>query len=292
MIFEILNNPTLLVITGPTAVGKTDYCIQLAKKHNTAIISADSRQFYREMHIGTAKPTVAQLQEVPHYFIGHLSIFDYYSVSRFEEDVLQLLPTLFKKSNLVIMTGGSGLYLDAVCYGMDPLPSPEPSVRKYVTELFEKEGVLSLQKHLQFLDPDYYKIVDIANPKRLMRAIEVCLQTGKPFSSFLAATPQKRDFEIVKYCLMRPRETLFQRINERVDTMLANNLLDEVKSLFPHRALNALNTVGYKELFAYLEGTLSLEKAIENMKVNTRRYAKRQISWFKRDQTYQYLNID
>ena len=292
MIFEILNNPTLLVITGPTAVGKTDYCIQLAKKYNTAIISADSRQFYREMHIGTAKPTVAQLQEVPHYFIGHLSIFDYYSVSRFEEDVLQLLPTLFEKSNLVIMTGGSGLYLDAVCYGMDLLPSPEPSVRKYVTELFEKEGVLSLQKHLQLLDPDYYKIVDIANHKRLMRAIEVCLQTGKPFSSFLAATPQKRDFEIVKYCLMRPRETLFQRINDRVDTMLENNLLDEVKSLFPHRALNALNTVGYKELFAYLEGRLSLEKAIENMKVNTRRYAKRQMSWFKRDQTYQYLNMD
>lgn len=293
MTLKSLNNrPTLIVIAGPTAVGKTEYCLSLAKKYNTAIISADSRQFYREMKIGTAVPSDSELLSVPHHFIGNLSIFDYYSVSRFEEEVLQLLSSLFEHAPVVIMTGGSGLYIDAVCYGIDKLPPPEPSVRDYVTQLYEKQGLNALQKHLQLLDPEYYKEVDIANHKRLMRAIEVCLQTGKTYSSFRVLKEKKRDFEIEKYCLMRPRHILFNRINQRVDKMMKNNWLDEARTLYPHRNLNALNTVGYKELFRYIEGEISLLQAVEEIKKNTRRYAKRQISWFRRDSSYKYIELD
>lgn len=291
MISENFNNPTLVVVAGPTAVGKTQFCIALAKQYACPIISADSRQFYREMNIGTATPSKEEMSGVPHYFVGHLSINDYYSVSRFEQDVLQLLPTLFQQTNTVIMTGGSGLYLDAVCYGIDELPDPDPAIREEVITLYENEGLTALQTKLQLLDPEYYESVDIANHKRLIRAIEVCLQTGKPYSSFRSMSQKVRDFDIVKYCLSRPRDILFSRINQRVDLMMEQGFLEEATQLYPHRHLNALNTVGYKELFQYLDGVLSLEEAVNDIKTHTRRYAKRQLSWFKRDASYQYVDL-
>ena len=291
MISENFNTPTLVVVAGPTAVGKTQFCIALAKQYGCPIISADSRQFYREMNIGTAAPSKEEMSGVTHYFVGHLSIKDYYSVSRFEQDVLQLLPTLFQYSNTVIMTGGSGLYLDAVCYGIDELPDPDPAIREEVITLYENEGLAALQTKLQLLDPEYYESVDIANHKRLIRAIEVCLQTGKPYSSFRSMSQKVRDFDIVKYCLSRPRDILFSRINQRVDLMMEQGFLEEATQLYPYRHLNALNTVGYKELFQYLDGVLSLEEAVNDIKTHTRRYAKRQLSWFKRDASYQYVDL-
>lgn len=291
MISENFNRPTLIVIAGPTAVGKTQFCIALAKQYGCSIISADSRQFYREMNIGTAAPTKEEMGNIPHYFVGHLSIKDYYSVSRFEQDVLKLLPTLFQQTNTVIMTGGSGLYLDAVCYGIDELPDPDPAIREEVITLYENEGLSALQTKLQLLDPEYYESVDVANHKRLIRAIEVCLQTGKPYSSFRSMSQKVRDFDIVKYCLSRPRDILFSRINQRVDLMMEQGFLEEATQLYSHRHLNALNTVGYKELFQYLDGVLSLEEAVNDIKTHTRRYAKRQLSWFKRDASYQYVDL-
>lgn len=291
MISENFNRPTLIVIAGPTAVGKTQFCIALAKQYGCSIISADSRQFYREMNIGTAAPTKEEMGNIPHYFVGHLSIKDYYSVSRFEQDVLQLLPTLFQQTNTVIMTGGSGLYLDAVCYGIDELPDPDPAIREEVITLYENEGLSALQTKLQLLDPEYYKSVDVANHKRLIRAIEVCLQTGQAYSSFRSMSQKVRDFDIVKYCLSRPRDILFSRINQRVDLMMEQGFLEETKQLYPYRHLNAMNTVGYKELFQYLDGVLSLEEAVNDIKTHTRRYAKRQLSWFKRDGSYQYVDL-
>ncbi len=291
MISENFNRPTLIVIAGPTAVGKTQFCIALAKQYGCSIISADSRQFYREMNIGTAAPTKEEMGNIPHYFVGHLSIKDYYSVSRFEQDVLKLLPTLFQQTNTVIMTGGSGLYLDAVCYGIDELPDPDPAIREEVITLYENEGLSALQTKLQLLDPEYYKSVDVANHKRLIRAIEVCLQTGQAYSSFRSMSQKVRDFDIVKYCLSRPRDILFSRINQRVDLMMEQGFLEETKQLYPYRHLNAMNTVGYKELFQYLDGVLSLEEAVNDIKTHTRRYAKRQLSWFKRDGSYQYVDL-
>lgn len=284
--------PTLCVIYGATAVGKTSLAIELAETYSADIISADSRQFYKEMSIGTAKPTAEELARVPHHFIGHLSINDYYSVSRFEQDVLKLLPELFKKNPTVLMVGGSGLYIDAVCKGIDDLPDPDPQIREKVLQLFEKEGVEGLRHEVKLLDPDYYNQTDIANPKRLIRAMEVCLQTGKPYSQQLKAVRKERDFNIVKYVLTRPREELAQRINSRVDSMMAMGLLKEAESLLPYRKLNALNTVGYKELFAYFDGELTLEEAVEQIKSHTRRYAKRQMSWMKRDGEYYELRIE
>lgn len=278
-----LDKPLLFVVSGPTAVGKTEFTINLAKRYNCPIISADSRQFYKEMRIGTARPTEEEMQQVPHYFIGHLSVTEYYSVSRFEQDVLTLLPKLFEKSNLVIMTGGSGLYIDAVCKGIDELPDPDPEVRKQVITLYETEGIDALRRNLRILDPSFYEKADIANHKRLIRAMEVCLQTGKPFSSFLTATKKKRDFEIKNYSLTRPREELFERINNRVVQMMEQGLLEEAYSLLPFKHYNALNTVGYKELFDYFAGKLSLDDAVNLIKVHTRRYAKRQMTWLNRN---------
>ncbi len=285
------NRPTLLVITGPTAVGKTELTIRLAQQQHAPIVSADSRQFYREMKIGTACPSDEELRQADHYFIGTLSIHDYYSVSRYEQDVLQLLPQLFAQSNLVIMTGGSGLYIDAVCKGIDPLPDPDPDIRQQVNELFKREGIEALRRQLRLLDPDFCRTTDMANHKRLIRALEVCLQTGRPFSQQLGGEAKERDFDIVKYCLVRPREDLFDRINRRVDVMMDHGLLDEAKSLYPFKHLNALNTVGYKELFDYMDGKLSLEQAVEDIKTHTRRYAKRQMTWFNRDGGYTFYEL-
>lgn len=292
MVLENISQPTLMVITGPTAVGKTDFTIEQALKFNTTIISADSRQFYKEMKIGTAFPSTQELATVPHFFIGNISIHDYYSVSKFEQEVLEILPALFEKNPVVILTGGSGLYIDAVCKGIDNLPDPDLEIRDEVVKLFQKEGIEALRHKLKLLDPSFYEKVDLANYKRLMRAIEVSLQMGKPYSSFLTNSIQKRDFQIIKYCLNRPREILFERINSRVDTMIEKGLVDEVKSLYKYKHLNALNTVGYKEIFDFLDDKCSLERAIEDIKTHTRRYAKRQLTWFKRDAEYNNLIIN
>lgn len=285
------NRPTLLVIAGATAVGKTQFAIDLALSCHTSIISADSRQFYKEMKIGTAAPSEEELATVPHFFIGNLSIHDYYSVSRFEQDVLQLLPTLFAQKPIVIMTGGSGLYIDAVCNGIDTLPDPDPDIRNFIATTFQNEGIENLRRQLQRLDPQFYETCNLADSKRIMRALEVSLQTGKPYSDFLTRHKKKRDFDIVKICLERPREILFNRINLRVEQMMNDGWLQEAEQLFPYRALNSLNTVGYKELFQYLQGELTLSQAVTDIKTHTRRYAKRQMTWFHRDDTYQFQTL-
>lgn len=283
--------PRLIVLTGPTAVGKTELSISLAQKHNTHIISCDSRQFYREMKIGTAAPSQKELQAVPHHFIGHLSIHDYYNVSMFEQDVLKLLPELFKNSDTVIMTGGSGMYIDAVAYGIDELPDADETIRQQVKAELTKNGLEGLQIWLQRLDPEHYETIDKFNPNRMRRAIEVCLQTGKPFSELRKNQSKKRDFEIEKICLVRPREELYHRINLRVDKMMEQGLEKEARSLYKFRHLNALNTVGYKELFSYFDGEISLEQAVTDIKTHSRRYAKRQLTWFKRDESYRWVDV-
>ena len=274
---------TLFVILGPTASGKTSVAISVAKHFHTEIISADSRQFYREIPIGTAAPTAEQLSEVPHYFVGQRSIFDDYNVSQFEKEVLEFLSKKFQEKEVMIMVGGSGLYIDAVCKGIDDLPNPEPALRKKLTHLFEFQGISALQELLKQLDPEYYEQVDVNNPKRLLRALEVCKQTGKKYSDLRLNQPAERDFRIVKVGLELPREQLVKQIHHRTDEMMKHGLLEEAKAMLPHRSLNALNTVGYKELFEYFDNKWTLEYAIEKVKTNTRRYAKRQMTWFKKD---------
>ena len=282
----------LIIITGPTAVGKTSIAVEVAKALHTEIISCDSRQMYHEMRIGTAIPTAKELAAVPHHFIGHLSIHDYYNVSMFEQECLQLLDQLFQKYNTVVMTGGSGLYIDALCRGIDDFPAVDPDIRKTVAGWFETNGVEYLRRQLKMLDPEHYEKVDLRNHKRIMKAIEVSLQTGKPYSSFLTAKEQKRPFEIVKVALNRPREELFERINRRTTAMMDEGLLEEAQALYPYRRLNALNTVGYKELFAYIDKLHDLNTAVELIRRNTRRYAKRQLTWFARDKEMIWLNSD
>lgn len=274
---------TLVVITGPTAVGKTDVAIEVAKYFNTVILSADSRQFYKMLRIGTAAPDDGQLAEVPHYFIGHLNLDDYYNVSKYEQDALKLLEELFVIHNPVVMTGGSGLYIDAVTRGIDPFPDADTAIRDQINRWYAEEGISSLREKLKKLDPDYYKKVDLNNPNRLKRAIEVCLVTGKTYSSQRQNIVKERDFNIIKIGLNLPREVLFERIARRTEKMIGDGLLQEVLSLREFRGENALNTVGYKELFRHLDGDITLEQAIRDIKTNTRRYAKRQLTWFKRD---------
>lgn len=291
MNFQTFNRPTLLVIAGPTAVGKTQFAIQTAIDCESVVLSADSRQFYREMKIGTAAPTEEELAQVQHYFVGHLSIQDYYSVSRFEQDVLALLPELFARHRVVVMAGGSGMYIDAVCHGIDDLPDPDEQIRSYVQELFKQEGVEGLRAQLRHLDPAYYDRCNLADHKRMMRAVEVSLQTGRPYSDHLTNNRKTREFDVVKLCLSRPREELFDRINRRVPLMIEQGLLEEARALYPYRHLNALNTVGYKEIFDYFDGKLTLEQAITDIQTHTRRYAKRQMTWFKRDGSYQWISV-
>ncbi len=287
----MIRSKTVVILTGPTAVGKTAVSIDIARQLGTEIISADSRQFYHELSIGTAKPTAGELAEVKHHFVGHLSVSDYYNVSRFEQDALKLLHELFQKYDAVVLTGGSGMYLDAVCYGIDDFPDPPPGLRNQLQILCKEQGIGALQELLQKHDPDYYRQVDLQNPVRLQRALEVCLTTGKPFSEQRLNNPQARDFKTVKYVLNRKREELFDRINQRVDGMMRQGLLEEVKRLLPYRSENALKTVGYAELFDYLDGKLSLEQAVEDIKTHTRRYAKRQLTWFKRDDSYRWIDL-
>lgn len=272
----------LIVLLGPTAVGKTDISISLAKKINTEIISCDSRQFYHELNIGTAKPSPEQLNEVKHHFIGNISIHDYYNVSKFEIEALEKLKTIFKTSDYAVMVGGSGLYIDAVCQGIDDLPEIDKELRTQIIERFEKEGLESLRIELKRLDPEYYAIVDLKNKNRMLRAVETTLQTGKKYSSYRTSKIVERDFNIVKIGLNFDREALYDKINLRVDLMVEAGLVDEAKEFFKFKHLNALNTVGYKELFSHFENEYSLEKAIELIKRNTRHYAKKQLTWFGR----------
>ncbi len=281
---------TLVVVLGPTAVGKTDIAIRLAKELHTEIISADSRQFYQEIPIGTAAPAADQLAAVPHYFTGILSLHQDYNVSQYEKEVLALLRQKFREHDAMIMCGGSGLYIDAVCKGIDRLPDSDPILRKELQDKWQQQGIEALQEQLKNLDPEYYALVDRQNHKRLMRAIEVCLQTGKKYSELRLNSPQKRDFNILKIGLRLPREILFEHINRRTETMMENGWLEEAKKVFPFRKQNALNTVGYKELFAYLDGKSTLEEAIEKIKTNTRRYAKRQLTWFRKDEEIRWFS--
>jgi tRNA dimethylallyltransferase len=282
----------LIVIAGPTAIGKTVAAIQLARHFSTVIISADSRQFYREMSIGTAKPTDQELAAAQHYFINSHSVTELFIVADFEKQALELLDNLFKTKDVVILVGGSGLYIKAVCEGFDEIPAPKPGIREKLNSEFSEKGIQYLQERLKIADPAYYSQVDINNPQRVIRALEVFESSGNPFSSYHTANTNKRPFGIIKIGLDLPRDILYQRINQRVDTMLQQGLVDEVKSLLPYRHLNALNTVGYSELFDYIDGKTTLDKAVEQIKQNTRRFAKRQLTWFRKDKDMHWFEAN
>lgn len=280
----------LICIVGPTAIGKTKMAIDLAKHYKTEIISADSRQFYKELSIGTAVPSKEELQTVKHHFIQHKSIFDTYTVGDFEKDALALLEALFIEKEVVIMVGGSGLYVDAITKGFDEFPSVDPAIRKELNEKHKSEGLESLQTLLKKLDEAYSGKVDMNNPQRLIRALEICLGTGKPYSSFLNQKRPQRPFKSLTLCLFTDREIIYDRIEKRVDAMIESGLLEEAKAVYPHQHLNALRTIGYQELFAHFDGKWemldqpsSLAFAISEIKKNTRRFAKRQLTWFKKD---------
>ena len=280
---------TLIVITGPTAVGKTALTIQLAQHYGVPIINADSRQIYRELPIGTAAPSEEQLRQVRHYFVASKSIDDYYNASMYEQDVLALL-NQFKQSPIQLLTGGSMMYIDAVCNGIDDIPTVREDIREEMKRRYAEEGLEALCEDLKRLDPEHYAVVDKQNHRRVIHALEICYQTGTTYTSFRKQEKKQRPFQIVKIGLNRDREELYQRINQRVDQMMADGLLDEVKSLQDKRSNNALNTVGYKEMFTYLDGTWSLEEAVERMKGNTRRYARKQLTWFKRDEEMRWFH--
>ncbi len=273
----------LIVLLGPTGVGKTDISINLATHLHCEIISSDSRQFYKEMTIGTAVPDKVQLEKVKHHFIRFISVLDYYSSSLFERDVLNLLPQLFEKNKVTIMSGGSGMYIDAVCSGIDDIPDIDHAVREKFQKRYSEEGIEGLRMALKLLDPEHYAIVDLKNYKRIIRALEICESTGKPYSSFLKKQKKIREFGIIKIGLIRPRDELYTRINKRVDEMIETGLEEEVNSLYNFRNLNALKCVGYRELFDVTDGKITRDKAIELIKRNTRRYAKRQLTWWAKD---------
>lgn len=281
----------LIVILGPTAVGKTEYSLQMAEKFQTEIISCDSRQMFREMKIGTAAPSSEQLKRIPHHFIGNLSIHDYYSCGKFEIDALKKCDELFQRHDTIIMTGGSMLYIDALCNGIDDIPDIDKDLRDTLWKRFEAEGIDSLRNELKILDPEYANKVDPKNGKRIVHALEICLQSGKPYSQIRKNSKKERPFEIEKIGISRPREKLNMRINQRVDQMMETGLLEEVKSLYPYKGLNALNTVGYKELFDYMDNICTLPEAVEKIKTNTRRYAKKQMTWFNRDEDINWINL-
>jgi tRNA dimethylallyltransferase len=280
----------LIAIVGPTASGKTALAIELAKKFKTEIISADSRQFYREMAIGTAKPTVEELSQAKHHFVDSHSVTDYFSVGDFEREGLELLDSLFKIHDTVIMVGGSGLYIKAICEGFDELPSSSPEIRHEINRAFEEKGITYLQEQLKLKDPGYYEQVDLNNPRRLIRALEVIESTGIPFSSFRKSQLTPRHFNCVKIGIDLPRQVLYERINQRVDIMVSQGLEEEVCSLLHYRDLNALNTVGYSEFFDYFDGKTDLNTAITLIKQNTRRFAKRQLTWFRKDKDIKWID--
>jgi len=283
---------TLIVITGPTAVGKTQLCLDIARHFDIPIINADSRQIYKELSIGTAKPSAEELQQVKHYFVGTLSLQDYYSASLFESQVITLLDTLFQHSDYALMAGGSMMYIDAVCDGIDDIPTIDDVTRATMKRRLAEEGLQKLCEELHRLDPEYYEIVDRQNPKRVVHALEICTMTGQTYTSFRKRDKKARPFRIVKIGLNREREELYRRINARVDAMMQQGLLKEAEHLYPLRELNALNTVGYKELFEYFNGRWSLEEAVERIKGNTRRYARKQLTWYKKDPQIRWFHPD
>lgn len=288
----MMKDKYLVVIAGPTASGKTATAIKVAKALGTEIISADSRQFYKELPIGTAAPTSEEQAEVQHHMIHNLNVEDKYDVADYEQGVLDLLKQLFVNHNAVVLTGGSGLFIDAVCKGLDSIPDISDEVRTKVDELYKKGGLIALQKEVESLDPEYYSIVDKYNPRRLQRAVEVCYQTGLAYSSFRKNTAKQRDFKIIKVALLWERGELISRINKRVDIMVNEGLVEEAKAMYSKRHLNSLNTVGYKEIFEYFDGKVSLDDAIENIKINTRQYAKRQMTWLRKNNDYKWFAID
>ena len=277
---------------GPTAVGKTDISLELAEQLHTSIISADSRQLYADLKIGTAAPTPEQLSRVQHYFVGTLQLPDYYSAAQYAEEVLALLDTLFQQQDVALLTGGSMMYIDAVCQGMDDIPTVDADTRAIVWQRYEEVGLEGIQRELKMLDPEYYAIVDLKNHKRIIHALEICYMTGKTFTSFRQRKTAERPFNIIKIGLNRERSELFSRINLRVDQMMQEGMLEEARKVYPYRHLNSLNTVGYKELFKYLDGEWTLEEAVEKIKRNTRIYAKKQLTWFKKDMSIRWFHPD
>ncbi|MCJ7466270.1 MAG: tRNA (adenosine(37)-N6)-dimethylallyltransferase MiaA [Maribacter sp.] len=283
---------TLISIVGPTGIGKTKLAIAIAAYFKTEIISADSRQFYKEMYIGTAVPSHQELKAVTHHFVQHKSIFDSYSVGDFEREAMSKLITLFKEYDIVVLVGGSGLYIDALLKGLDRFPKIDPKIRRDLNEMLRTKGIEALQEQLKVLDNDYYAKVDIQNPHRLIRALEICMGTGKPYSSFLNKAQVKRPFQMITLGITAHRKIIYDRIEQRVDAMMQQGLLEEAKALFSYSALNALQTVGYKELFRHLNGEWDLEIAVSEIKKNTRRFAKRQLTWFKRDPSIIWIDIE
>ena len=283
---------TLVVLTGPTGIGKSAIAINIARHFNTEIVSSDSRQIFKELKIGTAVPSPKELAAVKHHFIHSHSITENYNASRYETEALQLLETLFAKKDIVLLVGGSMLYIDAICKGIDTMPDVDPEIRTALKTQFEKEGLESLRLQLKKQDPEYYKTVDLKNPARIIHALEICLMTGKPYSSFRSSPNKKRPFSIIKIGLNTDRQILHNRINKRVDLMMEAGLETEAKSVYPQKQLNALNTVGYRELFSFFDGEISKEKAVELIKRNSRRYARKQLTWFRKDEKMNWFEPD
>ena len=286
----VSSDKTLIVLTGPTAVGKTAVSLDIAKHFGIPVINADSRQIFKELKIGTARPTEADMLEVKHYFVGTLGIEDYYSASLYEQQVLELLDEEFKTHDYALLSGGSMMYIDAVCDGIDDIPTIDDDTRALMKQRLKDEGLEALCEELKRLDPEYYEIVDRQNPRRVVHALEICVMTGQTYTSFRKRSKKERLFRIVKIGLDRPREELYQRINARVDKMMEEGLLEEAHQMYPKRELNALNTVGYKELFDYLDGRWPLEEAVERIKGNTRRYARKQLTWYKKDEQIKWFH--
>ena len=283
---------TLFVIVGPTGVGKTSLCLKVAEHLNTVIINADSRQVFKQIPVGTAAPTKDERKSIRHFFVGNLHINEYYNASKYEQDVLKLLNILFKYKDNVIMSGGSMMYVDAVCKGIDDIPSVDDNIRKTLQERFDKEGLSGISKELALLDPDYYAIVDKNNHKRIIHALEICLSTGKPYSSFRKNTTKERPFRIIKIGLNMDRQRLYERIDLRVEQMIHDGLIQEALNVYEYKNLNALNTVGYKETFEYLDGLCTLDNAIFRIKSNTHKYCRKQLTWFRRDPNIHWFSPD
>ena len=283
---------TLLVIIGPTGVGKTELSLQMAEFFRTCILNADSRQLYRDIPIGTAAPTAQEKDRVRHYFVGTLGLEEYYSAAQYEADVMSLLQKKFEEHDVVVMSGGSMMYIDAVCQGIDDIPTVDDETRIRMKERYEKEGLEPLAAELRLLDPEYYAICDIKNPKRVVHALEICYMTGKTYTSFRVKTQKKRPFRIMKIGLSREREELYGRINTRVDKMMEDGLLGEARKVYPFRVCNSLNTVGYKELFKYFDGEWTLDLAVEKIKRNSRVYSRKQMTWFKKDEQTKWFHPD
>jgi tRNA dimethylallyltransferase len=282
----------LIVIIGPTGVGKTELSLRVAERYSTEIVSADSRQLYADLKIGTAAPTAEQLARVRHHLVGTLQLTDYYSAARYEEEAMAIITNLFQSHDNVVLTGGSMMYVDAVCNGIDDIPTVDAETRQLMMQRYEEEGLERLCAELRLLDPEYYNIVDLKNPKRVIHALEICYMTGRTYTSFRTQQKKARPFNIIKVGLTRDREELYERINRRVDIMMEEGLLEEAQRFYDLRSLNSLNTVGYKELYAYMEGTTTLEFAVEKIKQNSRIYSRKQMTWFKRDESIRWFHPD